>query len=387
MLRIFSAALLTVALCAASAEALDIRFAPSAQLTLNPAYPPRGLADVYAQMVAIRSGPAEHLKIDRVRFELLQKGQVIATRVYSGDEALARSQGFMEAPAPLRGLQFLDPQGLAGWFGPDVEPATSTTLGPDQALLEPDVYFAVDGAPDQMRVVVRAQGPAGVKDIEAVIPVRAYRSPIDYRFPLKGAWLEASLPTAQSHHRWNSPTEFAVDFFKVDADGATFHDGSAEASHWYAFGEPVLAAADGEVVRVTGDRVQDRTFLAQRPGETAGQRGERVGREVETRALADFPNNLLGNIIVIRHQVGDTIEYSSYDHLKTGSAKVKVGDRVKAGDQIAEVGDTGDTPVVHLHFEVNAGPDPLYSPSLPFHLSGMERTGSTQDPGWFVRSK
>jgi hypothetical protein len=388
MLRRLSVAVLAAALCAGAASGAEIRFAPGTALTLNPAYPPREMSDVFAQMVAIRMGPREQLNVESVRFDLLKGGRVIASRIQTGEEAAARTRAFLQdRPAPLQASQFLDPKGLAGWFGADAAPATSASLAPNQVLLEPDVYFAVDEQPDTLRVVVLGQAPEGPKQIEATIPIKAYHSPVDYRLPVKGAWLEASLPIMQSHHRWNAPTEYAVDLFKVNGDGDTAHDGSADASHWYAYGEPVMAAADGEVVKVIDDRIQDRTFLALRQGETAEQRSERVNREIETRALTDFPRNLLGNIIVLRHQVGETVEYSSYDHLKTGSARVKVGDHVRQGDVIGAVGDTGDTPVVHLHFEINAGPDALYSQSLPFRFSGMNHNGSTQDPGWFVESK
>jgi murein DD-endopeptidase MepM/ murein hydrolase activator NlpD len=55
------------------------------------------------------------------------------------------------------------------------------------------------------------------------------------------------------------------------------------------------------------------------------------------------------NFIVIMHTNG---EYSRYDHLCYNSSKVKVGQRVKAGEEIARVGMTGFTYLPHLHFQV-----------------------------------
>ncbi len=371
-------------MASSGATASEIKVAP-ATLTLNPTYPQHGYNDLLVHTIAIRTGPGERSNVDTVRLDLLAKGKVVASRIFSGADAVASTDGFRQLPVDgLRNAQVLDPKGLAGWFGSKVELARSANLGPNEALVLTETYFALDATPDQLRVIV--SGPRSHPS-EATVPVRIYKSPIDYHFPLKGAWLEASLPIMQSHHRFIPPNEFAVDFFKVDANGETVHDGTADPAHWYAYGEPVLAAADGEVVRATGDRVQDRSFLVQRPGETAEQRGNRVGRTMQERAMSDVPASLEGNVVVIRHEVGGTVEYSSYAHLKTGSLKVKTGDHVKQGDQIAEVGDTGDTPVVHLHFQVNAGPDPFLSQSLPFRLSGMGRNGSTQDPGWFVQSQ
>jgi murein DD-endopeptidase MepM/ murein hydrolase activator NlpD len=55
------------------------------------------------------------------------------------------------------------------------------------------------------------------------------------------------------------------------------------------------------------------------------------------------------NFIVIMHSNG---EYSRYDHLRYNSSKVKVGQYVVAGKEIAKVGMTGFTYLPHLHFQV-----------------------------------
>jgi len=55
------------------------------------------------------------------------------------------------------------------------------------------------------------------------------------------------------------------------------------------------------------------------------------------------------NFIAIMHQNG---EYTRYDHLKRNSAKVRAGQQVQAGQEIARVGMTGYTYTPHLHFQV-----------------------------------
>ncbi|MGB7662804.1 MAG: M23 family metallopeptidase [Nitrososphaeraceae archaeon] len=55
------------------------------------------------------------------------------------------------------------------------------------------------------------------------------------------------------------------------------------------------------------------------------------------------------NFIVIMHSNG---EYSRYDHLSYNSSTVKVGQNVRAGEEIARVGMTGYTYLPHLHFQV-----------------------------------
>ncbi len=89
-----------------------------------------------------------------------------------------------------------------------------------------------------------------------------------------------------------------------------------------------------------------------------------------------------GNLVVIKHQ-GD--EYSAYAHLKQGSVRVKSGDIVKQGQQIAEVGDTGDYYMAHLHFQISNDVDLLLSRSVPFEFMNLRK--SQPELGHFVRLK
>lgn len=85
---------------------------------------------------------------------------------------------------------------------------------------------------------------------------------------------------------------------------------------------PVLAAADGVVTAVMND----------------------------SRAGGPGVLYWLGsNFIVIQHAQG---EYSRYDHLAYRSAKVRVGQKVRAGQPIALTGMTGFSYIPHLHFHV-----------------------------------
>ncbi len=77
----------------------------------------------------------------------------------------------------------------------------------------------------------------------------------------------------------------------------------------------------------------------------------RVGTPVVAPAdgiVSDVGNDLaLGKILVVSHGFGMTTRYS---HLN--KTLVRVGQKVKRGDKIAEVGTTGKTTGPHLHYEV-----------------------------------
>jgi murein DD-endopeptidase MepM/ murein hydrolase activator NlpD len=80
-----------------------------------------------------------------------------------------------------------------------------------------------------------------------------------------------------------------------------------------------------------------------------------------------------GNIVMIVHKIDGVTYETNYAHLKIGS-KVIVGQRVKQGDVIGYMGNTGSSTAQHLHFEIHKGRwetgqpnavDPLLYTSFP----------------------
>ena len=85
------------------------------------------------------------------------------------------------------------------------------------------------------------------------------------------------------------------------------------------------------------------------------------GEVVSSRNDCDgFENGSYGNYVKIKHKNG---YYTLYAHLKYNSVTVKTGDKVKTGEVIGYMGNTGYSFGGHLHFEVRNEKDEKINPT------------------------
>jgi LysM repeat protein len=100
-----------------------------------------------------------------------------------------------------------------------------------------------------------------------------------------------------------------------------------------------------------------------RPRTAGGKRGSADHKGMDLAAPMGTPIGSVGPGIVLRSGwnggYGQFIEIqhpdgmiTRYGHMKSGSLLVKKGDKVAAGEQIGQVGTTGNSSGPHLHFEV-----------------------------------
>jgi murein DD-endopeptidase MepM/ murein hydrolase activator NlpD len=219
------------------------------------------------------------------------------------------------------------------------------------------------GANLQLSVLDGVAVPTGVSTNGAQAPGPPVLEP-----PFRGGiWLAGNGPSNTSAHRRSVialegrariSQRFAIDWLLIGANGDTSHDDVTKLENWWGYGEPILAAADGEVTRVV-DAYPDNPPRTTPPPVTV--------------------DNIAGNHVIIRFASN---RYVMCAHLKHGSVRVKEGQRVKKGEQIAELGNSGNTTGPHVHFEVMdansaiaAEGEPWIFPS--FHFLGF---GKDYDP-------
>lgn len=158
--------------------------------------------------------------------------------------------------------------------------------------------------------------------------------------------------------RFDFAERFAVDWVQLTPELTLTTGDPTELSSYAFYGAPIHAVADGEIVAVS-DELQD-----QAPG---------ANPPVGSLTLAQYS----GNHVVQRFEQNGRTYFALYAHLKPGTAKaaVTVGQTVRAGDILGELGNSGNTDAPHLHFHVMDGPDPLASDGLPYQFDSLQLVG------------
>jgi murein DD-endopeptidase MepM/ murein hydrolase activator NlpD len=80
-----------------------------------------------------------------------------------------------------------------------------------------------------------------------------------------------------------------------------------------------------------------------------------------------------GNYIIL--DLGNAY-FVFYAHLQPNAIRVKIGDRVRRGQVIALLGDSGNSDAPHLHFHVTDGNSPLGAEGVPYVLDAFEMQGT-----------
>jgi len=149
---------------------------------------------------------------------------------------------------------------------------------------------------------------------------------------------------------------YAIDWMMADDEGqVVLPDDTQELENFPAYGKRVLSVADGEVVEVVEGY----------PDVTPG--------EVDTSLTLEDAG---GNHVIV--DIGNG-RYALYAHLKPDSIEVEEGDRVTRGQELALLGNSGNTTAPHLHFHVMDAPLALGADrNLPYVFDAFDYQGFLQ---------
>ena len=186
--------------------------------------------------------------------------------------------------------------------------------------------------------------------------------------PLRGdSWAAMNGPSNASGHRRTIvsvdgvarvPQRFGIDWLQIGPDRRSYSGDAKDNKSYLAYGEDAIAVADG-IVSAVKDGIPENV-----PGMTS-------------RAVPITIETVAGNHVILN--IGGSA-YAFYAHLQPGSLKVKLGDKVRRGQVVGLVGNSGNSTEPHLHFQVSDANSPLGSEGLPYALDTFEvqgRIGST----------
>jgi hypothetical protein len=151
------------------------------------------------------------------------------------------------------------------------------------------------------------------------------------------------------------PEKFAIDFVQLGRDYRLFSGPMDKLSSYAYFGVPVYAIADGRVVDVE-DGAPDQMPGALPQGMTPATAG--------------------GNRVIVDLENG---RFALYAHLQPRSIQVKAGDRIRRGDTLGKLGNSGNTTNPHLHLQISDRPSFVAGEALPFVIDDFEIVGALVD--------
>lgn len=208
------------------------------------------------------------------------------------------------------------------------------------------------------------------------------REPVILRSPVSGRWVPVNSPADKvpSHGTHELGQTYAIDLVHAPDPGREWRPLrrwplAARPETFPAFGRDVAAPADGVVVQASGWQ-RDHWSRNSWPALIYLMVEGMVFRQVFSLLTLSAGRFVVGNSVVL--DLGDGV-YAVFAHLRRGSVRVGKGDRVRAGDVLGEIGNSGNTSEPHLHFHLMDRPRPMAAAGLPFAFrfesGGETRTG------------
>lgn len=252
------------------------------------------------------------------------------------------------------------------------------TLGPDRSaaagetslLFNPFTTFPASLPLHRLVYRLRFEAEGTAVEREVVVLPQPWTPRTRLSLPSAGRlWVEHGHDYLSHHRRWNTlhpiaiafgaTTNFqryALDLLVVDERGAPRRGRSETNADYYGWEAPLRAPADGVVVAAR-DAEPDDDIATRRSAFDP----DRLPRE---------PLHFYGNYLIIDHGHG---EFSLLGHLRRHSVTVRVGDRVRGGQQIARLGASGSAEFrPHLHYELRSGPT-MRADGLPAYFTDFAR--------------
>jgi hypothetical protein len=215
------------------------------------------------------------------------------------------------------------------------------------------------------RLFFKSTDAADVKEqtVEGMRVAVQNNKPLIIGSPLRGRWIAANGFSNDTGHRRAAipidgaariPQRFATDWVKLGDDGLIARGGDlSQNANYYTYGAEALAVADGVVVEVK-DGIPENV------------------PQTKARAVPITLETIPGNYVLLDIGGG---RFASYAHFQPNSLKVKVGDKVKIGQVLGLVGNSGNSDLPHLHFHITNAASLLGAEGVPYVFKSFVMQG------------
>jgi hypothetical protein len=224
----------------------------------------------------------------------------------------------------------------------------------------------------RVRYEVELAGKSGKHAASVTIVPQDCTNAYSLTLPVSGRVLVYDGYDLYSHHRrtgYGGPEDaalgttdnfqrFGVDLVIVDELGRFNRGDGSRPDSWLGWGRPVRAAGAG-IVTAVHDGQPDNQII--------GDIDKWLDRDMTKNPMTSY-----GNYVLIQHAAR---EFSLVGHLQQGSVTVRKGQRVKQGELIGRVGNSGASGGVHVHFERRTGHGIAGIETLPPFFDGLAVQG------------
>jgi len=242
-----------------------------------------------------------------------------------------------------------------------------TVKNPNPALLFWFVFNPEESVPSRFSHKVYFRNPSRPDDSERVSEGAETKvlsdEPEVISPPFRGdRWVALEATSNRVHHRLGLISmggvarvvqRYAIDWIRLTETGAMASGPSDMNDSYAAYGEEILAVARGEVIAVT-DGIPDNTHPPD--------------KDIEVNL-----DSAVGNMVI--QKIGDG-SYAAYCHMIPYSILVRPGDFLEAGQVIGLLGNSGNSSMPHLHFQLMDRQEFFSSQGLPYVFEGFTIQGT-----------
>lgn len=328
-------------------------------------------SDFLLRAIRIKNTTGKTIQIRRCVFDLKIKGRSQQQILYPEEILRARIRALSEFAEKFlnkrNGYGDIFRKGtLHALFGTDRfwdkhRLSNTTILEPDQETGFINEHFRIVTSDpiDELVSIIFFNEEDKEKKTQVSIPVIEYSNKNQYIFPVKGVWRVKGNWDSPESHRMAYSQEFAFDLDQLDSNLQVVLSQEQPNEEHASYGKEVIAVADGEVVECFDQLPENPSSCTDLPDEQIIKFAQKYG----------YVRTSGGNQVILKHSNG---EYSFYAHLIPNSLKVRKGEKVKKGQVLGRVGNSGNSEGPHLHFQLMDGPDKATARGLPCYFTNIK---------------